>query len=274
VILWCDGAHDVVENMRRDGALLASLEGRLAAASPGGALPEAVLRLFRFAPHGITLGRGQSPGRALDLERCRRDGVAWARRPTGGRAIFHAEEWTYSLAAAIADPEWGGPLAVAYERASSLVLRSLLRLGVPATLASRWPAARGPDRPPPVAAGAACFATTIRHEIVLAGRKLVGSAQRRTARALLQQGSVLLGPGHLRLADYAAVPDAQRADLRQVLQAAAADAGAALGADPPLERWAEALAAELRGGVRRLEAAAGAFLLTPAEAGSYTPPVR
>src|SRR5438093_592703 len=130
MILWCDGAHTPDENMRRDVALLAALEGAPEGEAPGGThagaarrasdatsgegRPEAVLRLFRFDPHGITLGRAQNPSQALDLARCLADGVPWAVRPTGGRAIFHAEEWTYSLAASIDDPRWGGSLSQAY----------------------------------------------------------------------------------------------------------------------------------------------------------------
>src|SRR5207247_2054678 len=138
VILWIDGSHAPEENMRRDAMLLANAEA--------GAPP--VLRLFSFHPHGITLGAREHPEDTLDLERCRRDGIPWAVRPTGGRAIFHAEEWTYSLAAAIHDPLWGGTLSEAYDRASRLVLGSLRRLGVPAALAAR------PRRGPRPAAGA------------------------------------------------------------------------------------------------------------------------
>ncbi|HEY2955186.1 MAG TPA: hypothetical protein VGK89_08050 [Candidatus Eisenbacteria bacterium] len=265
MILWCDGAHSPGENMRRDEALLAALER--AHEEPAGGRPEPVLRLFRFAPHGITLGRSQRPERVLDLARCAADGVPWAVRPTGGRAIFHAEEWTYSLAASIGDPDWGGALSEAYGKAVGLVLRSLVRLGVPAALAPRpVRAATARDL-----AGAACFAATARHEIVLGGRKLAGSAQRRTAHALLQQGSVLLGPGHLRLADYLALPAEERDAARAELSASTAPAGPWLGLDAPLERWADSLTAELSG-VRRLDGAAGGVLLTLAEAGSYTAP--
>src|SRR5690349_21852177 len=100
MILWCDGAHDPAEDMRRDTALLA--------AAAAGAEP--VLRLFRFAPHGVTLGFAQDPARELDLAGLAATGVPWASRPTGGRAIFHAEEWTYALASPLSDPEWGGSL--------------------------------------------------------------------------------------------------------------------------------------------------------------------
>src|SRR5436853_3259927 len=96
MLLWCDGGHDPAENMRRDAALLAAAE------ADAGAPP--VLRLFHFVPPGITLGRSQDPARTLDLERCRRDGVPWAVRPTGGRAVFHDAEWTYAFAAPLAHP--------------------------------------------------------------------------------------------------------------------------------------------------------------------------
>lgn len=242
MILWCDGGHEAAENMRRDGALLA--------AAAAGAEP--VLRLFQFVPPGITLGRAQDPARELDLPRCRAAGVPWAVRPTGGRAIYHDEEWTYSLAAGLGDPAWGGGLEAAYGRASRLLVASLTRLGVPARLAPG--AARG-DLAPRAALGAAapCFASTARHEIVLEGRKLVGSAQRRTARALLQQGSVLLGPAHLRLADFLAIPDRERERVRAGLAQAAADAGRWLGPRSPLERWADALQAVLPPETRRVE---------------------
>lgn len=258
MFLWCDGGHDPAENMRRDAALLAAAEA--------GAPP--VLRLFRFEPHGITIGHGQDPGAELDLERCRADGVPWARRPTGGRAIFHAEEWTYSLAAALEDPGWGGTLSEAYARVSDLVLRSLVRLGVPARRAgedARGGASleRGEVSPP-------CFASSTRHELALGRGKLVGSAQRRTRRALLQQGSVLLGGGHARLADYVAIADDRRAAWRAALERAAADASPHLGGTAPLERWADALLAELPSGVGRVAGAEGGFLLTLPESGSYT----
>jgi lipoate-protein ligase A len=237
MILRVDGSSGVGEHMRRDAELLGQADARAAAGAPW----EAVLRLFRFDPPGITLGHAQPAERELDLERCTRDGVAFARRPTGGRAIFHAAEWTYSLTAAIEDPDWGGRLANSYDRVSRLVCASLVALGAPVALA----AGETRERAGGAGAAAPCFASTARHEIVRNGRKVVGSAQRRTAHALLQQGSVLLGGGHLALVDYLAIPDASRAERRAALAAASADLGDVLGADAPLERWAASLRAIL-----------------------------
>jgi len=261
MILWCDGAHDPAENMRRDQALLTAAES--------GAPP--VLRLFEFEPPGITLGRNQAPERELDLDRCRADGVGWAVRPTGGRAIFHAEEWTYSVAAAREDREWGGAPADTYARASGLILRALVRLGVPADLVARHASDR--VTPGPRArdsAAAPCFASTARHEVVVRDQKLVGSAQRRTSRAWLQQGSILLGPGHLRLADYLAIPPDTRDPVRDSLRRASGSAAPWLGSHPPLARLADALMAELGPRSQRVEGAPGVQLLTVSGTGSYT----
>jgi lipoate-protein ligase A len=244
MILWVDGAHDAPENMRRDRALLSALERTR---DPGS---EATLRLFAFEPAGITLGHAQDPERELDLARCRRDHVLWAVRPTGGRAIFHAEEWTYALAASLDDPLWGGSLASAYARVSDLVAGALRRLGVPAVLA-RAGARAGSPAPRAVGGPAApCFASTARHEIEIDGRKVVGSAQRRLARALLQEGSILLGDGHLRLVDYLALPDDRRARARDALARATCPAGAFLGSRRGLEDWAGAVAEGLPPGTR------------------------
>ncbi len=280
MILWCDGDHDPAENMHRDALLLSRAEAVDA---------EPVLRLFRFRPYGITLGYAQRPEWELDLDGCRAAGVPWAVRPTGGRAIFHAEEWTYSLAARLEDAQWGGSLTQSYDAISRLLVRSLIRLGIPAqhAAATARPVAMADDaltadrhhgiaattssaKPAPAAP---CFASTARHEVVLEGRKLVGSAQRRTARALLQQGSVLLGKGHLRVTDYLAIDRDHQEAARATLESRAIEAGQYLEPEAPLERWADVLASELPG-ARRLDGAAGAFLLTPPESGSYTAALR
>lgn len=238
MLLWLDGAHDAATNMARDAELLE----RAAA----GRLEEPVLRLFAFDPPGITLGRAQDPARELDLAAVARAGVGWAIRPTGGRAIWHEEEWTFSLVTRLerAPGGWADSSAAAYERTGRLIAGALQRLGVPAVLAPGSP--RGPGAPR-ARAGAAppCFASTARHEILLEGRKLVGIAQRLSRGALLQQGSVLLGEAHTRLADF--VPSADREALRRELRGAAATAGPWLGSDRSLSRLYDALAILLPG---------------------------
>ena len=119
-----------------------------------------------------------------------------------------------------------------------------------------------------VPSASACFASTARHEIEVEGRKLVGSAQRRTQGGLLQQGSVLLGDGHLRLADY--VRASNTSLLRPQLAACSCHAGSWLGSDLRLSRWADALQPLLGSDARRVEGAEGLFLLTLENSRSYT----
>ena len=234
MILWRDGAHDARENMARDARLLAACEA--------GALSRPVLRLFRFAPAGITLGSSQSPEAELDLPRLEAAGIVWAVRPTGGRAIWHDEEWTFSLTAPLGEGGWAADPTAAYARTCGMLAVALRSLGVPVELSAG--SARGVGRPRGGAEAAPpCFASTARHELTLEGRKFAGIAQRRRGRALLQQGSLLLGDSHLRLADWARLPEERRASVREALAAATAHAGRWLGAGAPLERLEGAIAA-------------------------------
>ena len=271
MILWCDGGHGARENMRRDESLLR----RADAAGEGSLEAEPVLRLFRFAPPGITLGRAQAPDRTLDLERCAADAIEWAVRPTGGRAIFHDEEWTYSFVCRIDDPEWGGNLAQAYARVSELIHDSLATLGLPVALAASRsssiapaPLEGGSPEPATDRARPSCFATTARHEIELEGRKFVGSAQRRTSCALLQQGSVLLGDSHLRLADYLRVTGPMRESARAALAQNAQPGGAWLGSNQGLARWDESLTGILGARARHISGSEGACFVGSRGAGS------
>jgi len=105
------------------------------------------------------------------------------RRPTGGRALLHHREVTYSVTAPVSD---GEPLGAAYARINRLLLDGLRRLGV-RDLCIAHPAARAP-----LPTGAPCFETPTAGELVAGGAKLVGSAQYREGGALLQHGSILV----------------------------------------------------------------------------------
>lgn len=247
VVLWCDGAHPASENMRRDAALLA--------AAVADAARPAVLRLFRFAPPGVTLGANQDPARELDLPALAAAGVEWAVRPTGGRAIWHDEEWTFSLAARLGPGGWAPDARAAYARTTGLLAGAFRALGVPVEQSAGSPrgvgAPRARDGP-----AAPCFASTARHELTLGARKFAGIAQRECGGALLQQGSLLLGDSHLRLAAWLRLPDGERARVREALAASTAHAGRWLPPGTPIGALGDALAASLPG-ARRLSGAEG-----------------
>jgi lipoyl(octanoyl) transferase len=165
-----------VRNMALDAALFESVQA--------GAPP--VLRLYLWRPACLSLGRNQ-PARALyDPALAAAEGVDIVRRPTGGLAVLHDEELTYAV---IAPMRVIGRPRDAYRRINGWIVAALRSLGVPAEAATGDAAA-----PSWAGQGAAhpCFAQPAPGEVVAAGRKLAGSAQRSENGCLLQHGSILL----------------------------------------------------------------------------------
>lgn len=167
-----DGDRGGAENMARDHALARELR-----------TGTGVLRIYGWSRPTGSFGRNE-PARGLyDPETADREGVAFVRRPTGGRVVLHDEELTYAVAAPLR--AWGG-LRGAYRAINEGLVAALRRLGAPAELAG------SPEhREAPLSAGP-CFQLPSEGEVVARGRKLVGSAQARVGRALLQHGSILL----------------------------------------------------------------------------------
>lgn len=159
-------------NMAIDAGLLALAErtGR------------AFLRLYRFDPPCLSFGRNE-PAAGYDRAAIARLGADVVRRPTGGRAVWHEHEVTYAVAAPVA--AFGG-LRLGYRAIHQWLATALRALGAEATLAPDGPTSAVPLR------SGACFAAPAGGEVLVRGRKLVGSAQARRGTALLQHGSVLL----------------------------------------------------------------------------------
>lgn len=142
---------------------------------------EAVLRVYSWMEPTISFGRNQKTA-GYDRDELARAGLAVVRRPTGGRAILHHREITYSVTAPAPS---GESIAAAYAWINELLLRALRSLGADAAVATPTSRAPAPDTNP-------CFAEPTAGEITLGGRKLVGSAQYREAGAMLQHGSILV----------------------------------------------------------------------------------
>jgi lipoate-protein ligase A len=142
---------------------------------------EYVLRVYSWSRPTISLGRNQTAQGRYDLDRIRTLGFEVVRRPTGGRAILHYREVTYSVTAPVDD---AGELRQSYSRINDLLLHALRLLGANAELAGAARATR-PGLTP-------CFDEPAAGELVLDGRKLAGSAQWRSDGALLQHGSILI----------------------------------------------------------------------------------
>jgi lipoate-protein ligase A len=142
----------------------------------------AFLRLYRFDPPCLSFGRNE-PVTGYDRAAIARLGVDVVRRPTGGRAVWHEHEVTYAVVAPIA--VFGG-LRLGYWAIQGWLAAALRMLGAEATITPEGPTPAAPAR------SGACFAAPVGGEVLVRGRKLVGSAQARRGRALLQHGSVLL----------------------------------------------------------------------------------
>ncbi len=178
------------------------------------------LRLFRWKPWAVSLGYNQGTD-SLNAEACARDGIDIVRRPTGGRAILHAEELTYSI---VMEAGRRSILQV-YNDISRALVRGLRLFGVEVTLQKSQPNFREGYQ---LASSIPCFTTSARYEIEWHGRKLVGSAQRRfdggEHDVVLQHGSILCGPAHKKLAEYLEIPDdALRKRLRDELDGKTVD---------------------------------------------------
>lgn len=143
---------------------------------------EVFYRVYAWASPTVSLGRNQPARGCYDLALAKARGVAFVRRPTGGRAILHHREITYAVAAPISAY---GSLRESYRTINRLLLEALARIGVEAREAETSNRAPAPSIVP-------CFDLPVGGELVAGGRKLVGSAQVREGDAFLQHGSILL----------------------------------------------------------------------------------
>lgn len=143
------------------------------------------VRFFRWDPPCLSLGYNQ-PYEVVDAGFCRANGIAITRRPTGGRAVLHHRELTYSVVAPWASPPFTGGLQKNYRLICTGLIFGLRVLGVPAELSAPSSQLQGPTGAAP------CFMQPAGGEVVVKGRKLVGSAMRRWGAVLLQHGSLLL----------------------------------------------------------------------------------
>lgn len=190
----------------RSGAWNMALDEALWARAEKGIESRVTVRLYAWRPACFSLGYHQALRDACDTAFCEREGIGVVRRPTGGKAVLHDDEVTYSVVAPFdAPPFAGGGLLEAYETIARALAGGLGRLGLPASLEERA-AARPPTGSDP------CFLVPSPKEILCGGRKVAGSAQRRGRRAFLQHGAVPLSIDYERLALASGRPvrDAER----------------------------------------------------------------
>lgn len=164
-------------NMAVDEAILEHI-GR------GEAAP--TLRLYDWDPACLSLGQAQ-PFADVDVGRLREHGWDVVRRPTGGRAILHTDELTYSIIAPASEPAVAGSLLESYNRLAAGLLHAVRALGLPADMNTGSHPHPAGDSSNPV-----CFEAPSAYEITVGGKKLIGSAQARRREGVLQHGSLPL----------------------------------------------------------------------------------
>ncbi len=238
------GHCDAYTNMAVDEAIREAV---------GRGLVPPTLRIYGWGPPAVSLGYFQDMDEQVDLGVIRQRGWDLVRRPTGGRAILHDDDVTYSVCVsedALAD---GDSVLRSYRELSRGIQRGLELLGIQADLGTK-PQAKSIPHTASSKHPAICFSQSTRADMVAQGRKIVGSAQVRRDGVILQHGSV---PITLNVADHLAViPGAGEEDGAMVLSQAAVSVSEILGRRVSFEELAEALVAGLAEALS-LEMAAG-----------------
>jgi lipoate-protein ligase A len=163
-------------------------EELLARAQAGEKVP--VLRFFTWDPAAVSIGRFQKIEDAVNADACERHGIDIVRRITGGRAVLHYRELTYSIIARTDDPLFPANVLGTYKLIAAGLLQGLKNFGIPAGMVSR--SNRYAALVKKKAKDPACFSSPSWYEILVHGRKIIGSAQRRLSGAFLQHGSILM----------------------------------------------------------------------------------
>ena len=162
-------------NMAVDEAILENIG--LGESSP-------TLRLYAWDPACLSLGHAQ-PFADVDTARLRQNGWDVVRRATGGRAILHTDELTYSVTGSVDEPVLAGGVLESYNRLAQALLLAIKTLRLPVEIKE----GKSNDSAPP---NPVCFEVPSTYEITVAGKKLIGSAQARKKEGVLQHGSLPL----------------------------------------------------------------------------------
>ena len=186
------GIYDAYLNMALDEVLFRPFIA-------GNASP--LFRVYEWKSPAITAGYGQRVADMFDLDACAVDGIEVTRRLTGGRAVFHFHEISYTVIGRTGDPVFGGSIRDTYRAINTVIAEAYRSLGIDAGEAGSRTLT---DIPADMRRSAPCFALPTPFELTAGGMKLTGGAQRRIGDTFLQQGTVRLGPGAERITGYLA----------------------------------------------------------------------
>ncbi len=199
-----DKPHSAAFNMAADQYLLS-----LCASEPA-----LCLRFYEWEKPSISLGCMQNPETLLDKEAVAKGGVAWVKRPTGGRAVLHYEDITYSCVFSKKIERMGASIAETYSIISNCLIRGLEKSGISCSSHQFLLDTKNLKQEVKLP----CYLAPNRSEIMVNGRKLVGSAQKRTTGSVLQHGSIPLTGRFRDLPLYQKLSDNKRQTFVRLLQ--------------------------------------------------------
>ncbi|HHY12480.1 MAG TPA: lipoate--protein ligase family protein [Firmicutes bacterium] len=153
------------------------------------------LRFYRWEPACLSLGRFQDVAKEVNLQGLKDLGIDLVRRATGGKAVLHDDELTYSIV--ISESLLPGSILETYQELSKALVNGLKALGIPAELSALEHGVTARDDR---FKQAACFSAPSWYEIVACGKKVTGSAQVRKGGVILQHGSIPLAMDFEKLA--------------------------------------------------------------------------
>lgn len=181
----------------------------------GEVIDKPVLRFYGWNPWCLSLGIHQNE-KEVNADACRDMGIDIVRRPTGGRAVLHSEELTYSV---IVPPEYMS-LQEIYEFIHIVFSSALQKLGVPAVLEENQPDLREFYKKKH---SSLCFASAARTEVKIGRKKLIGSAQHLFRNSILQHGSILIGSYHRNIVHLFSYSEKEKETFLKILERSTAE---------------------------------------------------
>ena len=145
------------------------------------------LRFYGWSKPSVSLGHFQNVDSEIDVSFCRKEGIDMVRRLTGGKAVYHDDDFTYAVIAGDKNGFFPSDIMGTYREISHCLAAGLRQLGIDAGLADK-----GREKNGPGCLKASCFSVPSEFEILVGGKKIWGSAQVRSRGAFLQHGSLLV----------------------------------------------------------------------------------
>ena len=164
------------------------------------------VRFYSWERPSVTVGYMQDAAGELDMDALREYGAAWIRRPTGGRAVLHDGDITYSCTFPKSLTVMGSGITETYRIITDCLMEGLARASIRCAAHDSDNDIKGIRRDVKLP----CFLAPNRNEIMVDGRKLVGSAQKRTANAVLQHGSIPVTTAYRKLPDFLRIDESEK----------------------------------------------------------------